>query len=442
MVRDALDFGSQKVQYTKSSIGVTFNFNTVTKAGQEVRKLRPITKAIMEEVRNMTGVAIRTPVYFHDETHYFVMAADKTDLLAAQIIMEPRENNESLTKHDNVDTMKVCAFARQVASLVGLPEDVDITLGEYGPDVGVFDFTAKRECFEGTKVLQAAHGQRLLVSLVGDAAQAPFWPLGTGSNKAVLGSFDAVHAMKVFTEKGLGSSDPADVHTFLQSQWEVFQARKTLLNAASSFLHQNVMEKQKWIGSIGTSEKFYAWSLDPLTRYKSIPYSPGADHGTRLLELKDNSMTASSPRKSRGRAMTETVVVEEVSCEMANMVREVMEDDMPSTPSPRSHSTRRKAQSPGTPPSSQPPGLSRTRKQLCRRPPSKSRFQHSSLPTATLPSSTTLPARSSSPATQNKDVAKEEVVAVALPKAIAEWFAANPHVQTMEDLRQQMDQWI
>merc|ERR1712176_1474181 len=90
-----------------------------------------------------------------------------------------RGNPRDLVARDNVDILEVCRFSRQMAELVGLPDGIPFAQGADGPDVGVFDFTAKRSSKVSTKVLEASLGQQLLVTLVGDAAVAPFRPLGT-----------------------------------------------------------------------------------------------------------------------------------------------------------------------------------------------------------------------------------------------------------------------
>ena len=70
---------------------------------------------------------------------------------------------------------------------VGLPDTLELAKHINGrEDISVFDFTKKRACQFSSRVL-AVNDKRLLVSLLGDALAAPFWPLGTGMSKSVLG---------------------------------------------------------------------------------------------------------------------------------------------------------------------------------------------------------------------------------------------------------------
>jgi hypothetical protein len=47
---------------------------------------------------------------------------------------------------------------------------------------------------------------KLLVAIVGDALVEPFWPQGTGANRAILGALDTAWMIKTFFERG-GSPD-------------------------------------------------------------------------------------------------------------------------------------------------------------------------------------------------------------------------------------------
>ncbi len=43
---------------------------------------------------------------------------------------------------------------------------------------------------------------KLLVAIVGDALVEPFWPQGTGANRAILGALDTAWMIKTFFERG------------------------------------------------------------------------------------------------------------------------------------------------------------------------------------------------------------------------------------------------
>lgn len=92
-----------------------------------------------------------------------------------------------------------------------------INRGEH--DVQIFDFSSRQESTEPFKWLKNKNtGHELPVALVGDALVEPFWPLGTGANRAVLSSLDTTWAMKIFFEVCGKSPDPSTLLTFyLQS---------------------------------------------------------------------------------------------------------------------------------------------------------------------------------------------------------------------------------
>ena len=83
----------------------------------------------------------------------------------------------------------------------------------------------------------------MLVAVVGDALLAPFWPQGTGANKALLSAQDAALLMKSFATE--------DTESVLKHSEECF---KMLQNAAHDNMKQN---------NNGQS------TLDPKSRYNN-----------------------------------------------------------------------------------------------------------------------------------------------------------------------------
>jgi len=290
IVVKAVGFESTMKQFSKA-IGITFNFEKSSRV-EEVR-LKEFSRAKQffpqwfAALETKTGVSLESFVYFKDETHYFVMSATHQSLLARGILKQERQTMKDLLARDNVDNMEVCRFARQIAEEVGLPENISFAQGAHGPDLGVFDFTSKRASNASTKVLQAPTGQRLLVTLVGDAAVAPFWPLGTGANKAILGAYDACYAMVKFSNLG-NSASATEIQAMLQRQHEIFVTMKQVNK--SDEIKQNAPKqgaRDLLCGSptkAGRSTNF--WELDPKTRYCNIPNpSHTTDDAARLLEI-------------------------------------------------------------------------------------------------------------------------------------------------------------
>ncbi len=56
------------------------------------------------------------------------------------------------------------------------------------------------------KIVHGTNGARVLVGMVGDALVEPFWPQGTGANRAFLSCYDLAWAIKGLFELGLGST--------------------------------------------------------------------------------------------------------------------------------------------------------------------------------------------------------------------------------------------
>eukprot|EP01127_Copromyxa_protea_P020791 TRINITY_DN698_c0_g1_i2.p1 TRINITY_DN698_c0_g1~~TRINITY_DN698_c0_g1_i2.p1 ORF type:complete len:143 (+),score=23.12 TRINITY_DN698_c0_g1_i2:500-928(+) len=112
------------------------------------------------------------------------------------------------------------------------------------PDVSLFNFT-NRHMSDEAAVLVPSSSQRdssLLVGLVGDALLQPFWPLGTGLNRAILSSLDTAWMLR---EIKLGSIEEA-----------VTNRNRTYL-----------MMKNALAGSI--QQPFGKVTVDPVSRYVS-----------------------------------------------------------------------------------------------------------------------------------------------------------------------------
>ena len=61
-------------------------------------------------------------------------------------------------------------------------------------DIQIFDFSTKVVCSKMVKILGGEEEEKkenkLFVGVVGDALLEPFWPLGTGANRAILSALD------------------------------------------------------------------------------------------------------------------------------------------------------------------------------------------------------------------------------------------------------------
>ncbi|KAI8823120.1 uncharacterized protein EV422DRAFT_523465 [Fimicolochytrium jonesii] len=138
--------------------------------------------------------------YITEESHYLVMTPKRSTLLNKGIVKEDRADPVELVQRDNVDRDNLLKFAREVATMAGVPPDSEFlqTTSSKGgpprPDVAIFDFTGKTCATEPSKAITSTftppgsntrHPKTLLVALVGDALVEPFWPMGTGWARAV-----------------------------------------------------------------------------------------------------------------------------------------------------------------------------------------------------------------------------------------------------------------
>jgi len=282
-VAKAANFEHTTMQFSKA-VGVTFNFKHTRNCVDEVR-LKEFSRqaychqAWFKELEQQTGVALENFIYFKDETHYFVMAAKASSLLSAGILRNTEDSQERLLRSANIDDDRFRGFARAIARKVGLPDSVDFALNAHElPDMGIFDFTKKLACDEPARILA---GQRpLMVRLVGDALIAPFWPKGTGANRAILGALDAVHGLQKFNEAlTSGISEQTDLHIANLSAQSAVYSELKMIDAQS--LKQNLCAAQNSRHSCKDTSQ-YRWTSDPLTRYAKIP-EVVALHGASLF---------------------------------------------------------------------------------------------------------------------------------------------------------------
>jgi len=263
-------FNAKMVQFS-NAIGMTFNFKHDKTNVDEIRlkefsRTGYFFRSWFEEVSKETGVQLENFVYYKDETHYFVMAAKPAQLIQAGILKAPAASQDLLLQSSNIDHIQLCTFAKQMAQKVGLREGVPFALNNRGhPDMGIFDFTKKLATTESTRIFAGGAGQRtMLVKLVGDALIAPFWPLGTGCNKAVLGAHDAGMALQRYASAlAAPEADRYRMHLEnLAEQQTILQQLKLVLSGDAADLKCN-----RVAGKSSSSAPCFSWTHDPRTRY-------------------------------------------------------------------------------------------------------------------------------------------------------------------------------
>ncbi|KAJ3596060.1 hypothetical protein NHX12_002469 [Muraenolepis orangiensis] len=205
--KTTLDGFSRKEFRGKLAIAITANFvNRNTTAEASVEEISGVAfifnQKFFLELKEETGIDLENIVYYKDNTHYFVMTAKKQSLLDKGVIINDFMETERLLSIDNIDHEALLSYAREAADFgtnYQLPT-LDYALNHYGQsDVCMFDFTSMYAA-ENAALLREKHGHRLLVALVGDSLQEPFWPMGTGCARGFLGAFDTAWMVRGWTQ--------------------------------------------------------------------------------------------------------------------------------------------------------------------------------------------------------------------------------------------------
>jgi len=189
------------------SIGMTFNFrNTHTPEEISLREFAVASiyhQAYFKEIQDKFKVILENLVYYQGETHYFVMTIKKNSLIERNVFKEVKPQISELVDCSNIKVDELVALARDIATFCGVPQTNDIVLNHLNkPDVQLFDFSERIQSEEASKIVQVLNPKvengteeekvsDVIVSLVGDSLIEPFWPLGTGCNRAVLSALDA-----------------------------------------------------------------------------------------------------------------------------------------------------------------------------------------------------------------------------------------------------------
>jgi hypothetical protein len=96
----------------------------------------------------------------------------------------------------------------------GLPSTCAFAPNHTGAeDVAIFDFSKKQQSVTPFKIVGEQEGNKLLVALVGDALIEPFWPLGTGANRAILSALDTTWMVKGITPNTPACRNAVDINS-------------------------------------------------------------------------------------------------------------------------------------------------------------------------------------------------------------------------------------
>lgn len=218
----------RKVFQGARAIGITCNFeNTNTAEDTKLEEFGVMSIYNQDFFADLAqkDIELENLVCYKDETHYFVMTVKKESLLKRGIVRENSNTTTELLAHHNLDVDKLKDFAREVGESCKLPSNSPIAKTPMGTeDIGIFDFSRKLISLHPEKFIEPPENntpERILFGiLVGDALVEPFWPLGTGANRAILSSLDAAWSVKGYIE----GKDPEQVIQDANYVYETMQS--------------------------------------------------------------------------------------------------------------------------------------------------------------------------------------------------------------------------
>jgi len=249
----------------KPAIGVTFNFvNSRSPEENSLDEFGVSSYCDQEKFKNLQekhSIQLENCVYYRDETHYFVCTVPKEILLELGVFKSDAGSYPELLSPENSDREKLAKFCRNIATHFGLPDKVPFEINHRGEkDIQVFDFTKKLASTEQVRFISQMGHPDLFVALVGDGLLEPFWPLGTGANRALLSSQDALFSLTEFL-----TGVPKD--TLLQRSSKIHQQLK-LVESPDIKLSKGNNDNNFLLGEEHYSEA----GIDPQTRYRSLVY--------------------------------------------------------------------------------------------------------------------------------------------------------------------------
>jgi len=249
----------------KPAIGVTFNFVNSRSSEENALDEFGVSSYCQQEtfknLKDKYSIELENCVYYRDETHYFVCTVPKEVLLSLGVFKSDKSCYSELLAPENCNREELAKFCRRVATHFGLPDKTPFEINHRGEkDIQVFDFTKKLASTEQVKFLSGDHGQtELFVALVGDGLLEPFWPLGTGANRAILSSQDALFSMSEFFS-GVPKDKLLERASKIHSQLKLVESSdiKTSKGGENRFL----------VGETHYSDA----TIDPQTRYRNLVY--------------------------------------------------------------------------------------------------------------------------------------------------------------------------
>jgi len=234
-VANSYDF--HRTTFTGSlCIGMTFNFkNYHSKEEVALREFAlssHYNPSFFKQIQDLYNISLENLVYYQGETHYFVMTIKKKSLFDRGVFKDTSpDQTKELLDYSNIFEDKLLSIAQDTATFCGIPQSCEVLLThQKKPDVQIFDFSDRIQSDESIKMVEispctensdslkndnsfnneskidlsldkTSESPQVMVTLVGDALIEPFWPLGTGCNRAILSALNAAWLVNEMAEK-------------------------------------------------------------------------------------------------------------------------------------------------------------------------------------------------------------------------------------------------
>lgn len=125
-------------------------------------------------------------------THYVVLTIPRASLVEHRVVPEASASLPLADLLKTVDMDKLVEIGLLIAREWNFPHDtedpkvafVDNFAGK--PDIAIFDYSGKTTAMAAARIVPGqVPGEDMLLGLLGDAIETPFWPMGTGANHAI-----------------------------------------------------------------------------------------------------------------------------------------------------------------------------------------------------------------------------------------------------------------
>jgi hypothetical protein len=210
-------------------------------------------------------VQLENMVYYRSPlSHYVVATVPKEELLKKGVFLKDYHNPDLLLARKNIGKEAMLNTGLTIAKDWGVPHKAGILGGD--PETGstqcsVFEFTRLKKAEEQYRV--HAGGKKVVV-VVGDSLVAPFWPDGTGANRAIISAYHAAWTLvealdgDIFSEEAIKGRGFARAKGLIENthsaecskdDFDAFLARGYATATANSGKRGNIPAKRSRIGA-------------------------------------------------------------------------------------------------------------------------------------------------------------------------------------------------